>query len=208
MSDCNKKLATALIAATAAVCATTARGALLDFEDLTLGDTFTHPSSFNTSGVTVNTDVFTFGGGGTTANFAQVENGGNAGGSGNELEVNNVLLDFAFGVVNGIKLQFGEFGGNINLKVNGTLLNVNNFSDLPGAVGGVSITATANPVGTLTLAGNINQFAIGGQELWIDNIETRNGVPAPGTLALFAAALVGSAACARRRVRRAVAQIA
>ena len=64
-------------------------------------------------------------------------------------------------------------GGNVNLLVNGQLQNVGNLSALNGlTVAGVSIAVNqlTDTLGVLSLNGDIESFAIGGQEFWIDNM--------------------------------------
>lgn len=165
----------------------------LDFEDLTLGDVYDpnpatlDPDSFMTGGIPVTVNDFVFSGGGTTSlGFTEVENGGLAGGSGNELEVNNVNLDFNFGgPVQTVGITFGEFGGNINFEVNGDFHNVANFQALPGTIGGAtySVSPTSVAGSVMTVQGAINSLSIGGQELWIDNV--RYVVPEPAATGLI-----------------------
>ena len=88
----------------------------MDFEDLTLGATYHVGDTFITTGVPVYVKDFMGGG-----NFAKTENGGRAGGSGKEINVNNVNLDFGFDVpTSGFSLLFGEYGGNLNIEINHT----------------------------------------------------------------------------------------
>jgi hypothetical protein len=148
----------------------------LDFEDLTLGDTHHRGDSFASSGAQLEVRAFTFTGGGTpSVGFVEVEDGRQAGGSGLEMNVNNVLLVIDFGQsVNGLSLAFGEYGGNVNLEVNGDFANVEDFADVNGTtLGGASVTVRNGPepsLGTLTLAGTVERLAVGGQELWIDDV--------------------------------------
>ncbi len=149
------------------------------FEDLKLGTRLTVGNSFTTVGtlgrvVKVTGSDFIFGNGNPfPGGFSDVENGGLAGGTGNELEVNNINLNFDFGSgVEGVTLKFGEFGGNLNLNINGDFRNFQNFDELNGkVVGGALVTTTGGSGqgrGTLNVDGPIGSFAVGGQELWID----------------------------------------
>jgi hypothetical protein len=115
----------------------------------------------------------------TSNGYAEVDGGGLAGGSGQDLRLNNATVSFDFGgPVNSIKCAVGEYGGNINLEVNGQLWNFDDFSKLPGtSIGAVSVTSTVTPttfptgeIGSLTLTGTITSFSIGGQELWVDDV--------------------------------------
>lgn len=152
----------------------------IDFEDMRIGakygvgDTFLADLSGFQAKITGRD--FTYSGGGTTSGGnASVVNGGQAGHLGNDIAVNNILLDFDFGgPVEGMILNFGEYGGNLNLMVNGDFINFEDFADVNGLnVGGVDLIVVnghGDDSGTLKLDGIIEQFAIGGQELWIDHI--------------------------------------
>jgi hypothetical protein len=148
----------------------------IDFEDLVVGTTYTYGDMFSSGGVPISVQMFTFANNQqTTGTGALVDNQLRAGGSGNDLNSNNVNLDFAFGgPVNGLNLRFGEFGGNLNLEINGDFRNFANFSDINGqTIGGVSVSVVnglGNDQGTLSLSGTINGFVVGGQELWIDDV--------------------------------------
>ena len=148
----------------------------IGFEDLILGTTYHVGDTFTTSGVPVTVKPFQWSNGQwTNDGFTRVENGGMAGGSGNEMAVCNVNLDFGSGIsINGLSLLFGEYGGNLNIEINGDFRNFNNFSDINGlTIGGVNVSVIdfGDSKGRLTLTGLIEQFAVGGQELWIDNGE-------------------------------------
>ena len=148
----------------------------VDFEDPPLDATFNVGDSFVDSGVTVTGQTFFWSNGeATDGGFARIEEGGRAGGSGQEVQVNNINLAFDFGVtLPGLTLQFGEFGGNLNLEVNGERRNFQDFAEIDGDnIGGVDVSVTAGELeeqGSLTLLGDIDSFAIGGQELWIDDV--------------------------------------
>lgn len=195
-----------IIAACAAVfCAKTTSAANVDFEDLTLGTMYAVGSSFTTGGVMVTNQTFTWSSGTpATSGFSQVENGGLAGGSGQEMEVNNVLLDFAIAPTTSLTMNFGEYGGNLNILVNGDFRNFGDFADINMmTIGGVDVAVTngnGNDRGVLTLTGAITNFAIGGQELWIDDLTTAPAVPVPASALLLAG---GIAALSRLRKRSA-----
>lgn len=89
--------------------------------------------------------------------------------------MNNVSLDFNFGSsLAGLTLPFGEYGGNLNININGDFRNFENFADINGLViGGVKVSVVngfGNDTGLLQLSGGIGSFSVGGQELWIDNV--------------------------------------
>ena len=168
-----------------------ASATVVDFEDLSLGATYNVGDSFTTSGVVITgQEFFWLPSGSTTVGFVEVENSGLAGGAGNELHTNNINLSFDFGIIlTGLALQYGEFGGNINLEINGSLANVENFVNIPANLGGTSVFTfdTGTPgqsSGAMFVTGTINSFKIGGQELWIDNV-VASPIPEPATIALL-----------------------
>jgi len=148
-----------------------------DFEDLTLGTTYHVWDTFTTSGTPITVKPFQWGNG-TWYNggHTTVGNAGRAGGSGNELNLNNVNLEFGLSMpLTGLSLLFSEYGGNLNIEINGNFRNFNNFENINGlTIGGVHVTVIngfGNDMGSLQLTGTISQFAIGGQELWIDDVQ-------------------------------------
>jgi hypothetical protein len=172
-----------------AVSAKDASATTIDFEDLTLGTEYNVGDTFTSAGVQITgEEFFSLSGDPITGGSVTVGNGGIAGGAGLELGwIDNINLRFNFGApLDGLALQYGEFGGNINLEINGTLVNVENFADIDPTVAGTSIFALDTGVGTgsLFIIGNINSFAIGGQELAIDNI-VASVVPEPATITML-----------------------
>jgi hypothetical protein len=148
-----------------------------EFETLALGTTYTMGDIFSDGGIEFNVAVFTWGDGSpATSGFVEVSNQGDAGGSGQELTINNVnlIMDFG-GPVDGLSLRFGEYGGNLNININGDFQNFDLMSDLNGLtpIGGVDVNVTGglgNDTGVLELAGNVTFFSIGGQEFFIDEV--------------------------------------
>lgn len=156
---------------------TTGHGpACIDFESPAPGTTWGVPSTFTDSGATMTVEPFQWSNGNwTSAGQAAIGTAGQAGGSGQELNANNVNVDVAFPATpNVVHLKFGEYGGNLNLEVNGDFRNFADFADLHGAVvGGTTLSVTnglGNDQGTLLLSGEIHSFALGGQELWVDDV--------------------------------------
>ncbi|MCC9077128.1 GEVED domain-containing protein [Litorilinea aerophila] len=151
-------------------------GRCAPFEDLALGVTYHNGDTFSSYPFDFAVHAFTAGDGTVlTGGFVQVENGGQAGGSGQELEVNNSVLELLLPApVDGVRLRFGEYGGNLNLVVNGDFRNFNNFADLHGAtVGGATVSVVnglGNDAGELEIQGSIDNFAVGGQELFVDDL--------------------------------------
>jgi hypothetical protein len=91
---------------------------VVNCEDLSLGAIYHVGDSFTTLGVVITgQEFFLLPSGSTTGGFAEVENGGLAGGAGNELHTDNINLSFDFGItLNGLALQYGEFGGTSTSK--------------------------------------------------------------------------------------------
>jgi len=121
----------------------------------------------------------------TASGQATTEAGGRAGGSGTEIHVNNIVLSVSIGfgqVMHAARIRFGEYGGNVNLSVNGAAANVPDLAKLNGVtLGGVAVSVPTggfgNDMGVLELTGTmpdqpsgLGQLAIGGQELWIDDV--------------------------------------
>jgi hypothetical protein len=121
----------------------------------------------------------------TTSGTATTENTGRAGGSGTEIRVNNLVVSVSRGfgqVLHSARIAFGEYGGNINVSVNNAAANVGNFAALHNKVlGGVAVTVLSgglgNDKGVVEFHGfmpdqnsGLGQLAVGGQELWIDDI--------------------------------------
>jgi hypothetical protein len=106
---------------------------------------------------------------------AVIDVSGMAGGLGNDLNTNNITMALSPGApLSMLSLRFGEYGGNLNLEVNGDFRNFGNFADINNtAIGGAFAYVTngfGNDRGSLTLVGNITSFLVGGQELWLDDI--------------------------------------
>jgi hypothetical protein len=149
--------------------------ACIDFEDLPLGTEYHVEDTFSDSGVVIDVQIFQLSDGRWYDDGrARVANRGYAGGSGQEMEVNNVNLAFDFGgSCEGVSLLFGEYGGNLNIKINGDFKNFNNFIDINGlTIGSVQVVVNdfGDDKGGLKLSGLIYSFAIGGQELVIDDV--------------------------------------
>jgi hypothetical protein len=188
-----------------------AEAVVVDFEDLSLGGTYNVGDTFTTSGVVVTAEQFQWSGGTWHAGgSAAVENGGAAGAGGYEVHTNNINLSFDFGLpCDGLSLQYGEYGGNINLAINGNLANVENFANLPATLGGTSIFVldtgipgqSTGAMFVIGVVGNINSFEIGGQELWIDNI-VASVVPEPATVMLLGAGALAVLTRRRGKLRK------
>jgi len=151
----------------------------IDFEDIPAGTIFPAGSTFASSGVLMHLRPFFWDVGSCTnetpGNVASVDDGDMACTASHELAVNNVNVAFDYGVpLLGMVIYFGEYGGNVNLNINGQCVSEQNFSDVPPVIGGVSVTVDEpNPgqgCGRIFLEGMIHEVSIGGQEFWIDGI--------------------------------------
>lgn len=143
-------------------------------------------NSFQPPTMDIGAHPFTWATGTTTSGgYANIENAGHAGGSGNEITVNNIVIsiDVGFGqTLNALRFSFGEYGGNLNVSVNNSFTNFQNFSDINGkTIGGVAVNVlsggSGNDKGQIEFTGTMSeqtsglgQFAVGGQELYIDDI--------------------------------------
>ncbi|MCH2135953.1 MAG: dockerin type I domain-containing protein [Phycisphaerales bacterium] len=148
------------------------------FEDQTLGDTHLVGDVFSSDGVNIRIEPIVWLSGTTfSGGSAHITADGWAGGSGLELNTNNctAMLDFAgsVGPQAAVQLLFGEYGGNVNLNVNGDFRNVHNPIDLHGmVVGGCLVEVIAggfgNDHGRMVISGAVHRVAIGGQEFALD----------------------------------------
>jgi hypothetical protein len=170
------KIATAATGC-AIVLTAAASAAFPSFDDLTSGTVYHPGDTFVSDGIAVIIQDFQYWDGSwTSGGEAKVSTALMANGDANELNTNNTnaLYDFAgsIGTQTEVELLFGEYGGNINVAVNGDFANVGNFLDLPPALGGCTITivsgGTGGDAGEMVITGAIYDLVIGGQELAVD----------------------------------------
>jgi hypothetical protein len=152
-----------------------APGDCVDFESLTPPNAYMVTDSVFDSGVTLTFWPFQLiSGDWISTGFAEVGTGNLASGFGNEMEIFNIILAIDFGrPVEGLGFLFGEYGGNINLTINGDFRNEPDFSALHGLiVGGTLVEVLSSPtgLGVVRITGPVNSFSVGGQELWIDDV--------------------------------------
>lgn len=150
------------------------------WEDQTLGAAYNVGDSFVSDGVNVSISGIVWGSGDLySGGVATITDLGWAGGSGLELNTNNctAALDFAgsIGTQAAVQVLFGEYGGNVNLTVNGDFANVNNPIDLHGMMlGGCLVEVIAGGFGgdsgRMVVSGAIGKLSIGGQEFAIDMV--------------------------------------
>ena len=158
------------------------RQVYLNFEDHEPGTRFVPGETFTTEGddgqpMDVVVTPYIFSDGGQFSGYTEFDGQGISGGTGVDLQVNNVNLNFQFGPpLQGLSLLFSDQGGSVNLTINGEFRFLDDLSDTDGqTIGGalvsVQMVAGANR-GVLQLSGQIESFAIGGQEFWIDRLCT------------------------------------
>jgi len=152
---------------------------LINFEDLSLGSVYSVGDTFVSNNLPIEVLPFQWSNGvWFNDGRATVVTGGKAGGSGNEIKTNNVNLRIYTPIpISQLSLLFGEYGGNVNIRINGDsgFRNIDNLSELDGQIiAGVKVSVIngfGNDKGSLTLTGLITDFAIGGQEFFVDDIK-------------------------------------
>ncbi|MFC2105791.1 hypothetical protein ACFLS0_03470 [Candidatus Bipolaricaulota bacterium] len=148
----------------------------VDFEDAAPAATYLVGDTLVDSGVEIRFEPFEwYSGVLTSAGVGMIDSGGQAGGSGQETWLNNITARFGFGPSpNGLTFRFGEYGGNLNIEVNDEFVNFGNFADIDTwVIGGADVSVVngfGDDFGTVTLSGMVHSFAVGGQELVIDDV--------------------------------------
>lgn len=158
----------------------------IKFEDLNLGTTYTNLQKFTSSNVPIevidfhNTKNWVTDGPGAMVKDDMPLNEGN-----NSMFLNNVNLSFNIESSKCISIQYCDVGGNVNLLANtfdgiDQDLTAFNTVDFNGVTAAANITDSQNNCGTIQLRGEFKKyffhekswitFAIGGQELYVDNI--------------------------------------
>lgn len=170
------------------------------WEDHPIGASWTVGGTTTSDGVGAEFECFQWAGGawfcGGVSTVRSVDPGCNIG---HRLELNNinVRLNFAgsIGPQTDLRLRFGEYGGNINIAVNGDFRNIANMIDIDGTViGGCTVQVLSgglgNDCGAVRFVGTVDKLVIGGQEFWIDGIPECEGgfesLPLNAVLALGA----------------------
>ncbi len=159
--------------------------ACVDFEDQTSGTTYIVPDTINTSGTTIQVLPFQWGNGTwtNTGPGASVRDD-MPNETDNAMFLNNVNLGFNIKSTECLTIQYCDKGGNENLIINGIVgndeLQAFNGVDFNGVMVSVDIVDLQENCGTIRLEGQFEEFyfqeqwwitfAIGGQELYIDDI--------------------------------------
>lgn len=190
------KIVSFLVVFVVLACAANSFALTIDFSSLALGDSFGVGASVLPLPISVIVEDIS---GGT----ALVSNGNLAAGDGMEMGIQNVKLNFDFGPLDGLSMQFGEGPNNTDARitVNGNTISGTSFVGLGGLIAGTNVTLFVIPTGINTGAlffmGDIASFVIGGEDIYIDNI-VASQIPEPATLALL-----GLGGLALRRKKRA-----
>jgi len=148
----------------------------IDMEDLIPGTMYKSGETFSSTNVRITVGPFAWSNNEMTGSgIAYVTSDHMAGGFSAELQVNNVNLFFSPpNPPSTVSLLFGEYGGNLNININGDFRNFENFADIHGLeIGGAKVSVLqgfGNDKGYLQLSGAIKTFGVGGQELSIDNV--------------------------------------
>ncbi len=154
------------------------------FEDMAVHSPYYAGDSFISHGVHFTVAPFQWSSG-TWYNGGKVyaDNANRACGTGQDLFTNNanVQIRFRHRVVHDVYWMFGEYGGNVNIEINGDFRNVNDYRDLDGMmVGGVLIHVLwggyGNDCGCILLDGAVQKLAVGGQEHWMDCLRWKRGL--------------------------------
>ena len=144
----------------------------ISFDGLPTGNTYFVGDTFKDAFAVIEVKPFFFLGEGVTSDGTATINGGDLDEISNRtLFTGNTNLDFSFtNPLEGLTLEFSDQGGNINMSVNESFVNIGDLTELDGEVlGGVEIDII-NDDTLLQLSGDVRTFAIGGQELTIDNV--------------------------------------
>lgn len=160
----------------------------ISFDDLAVGTELRVGGQIVSGGVPLRGAAFTFSNGQPFGDgFARVQASSLAGGSGRELMVNNILVEVHLPApYQHVQLEFGDFGGNVNLRVNGQLRNVGDLQEISGqVVAGVRVLVQPGPDPhrhRLVLSREtepIRSLAIGGQEFFMDDLLYRTPAGEP-----------------------------
>jgi hypothetical protein len=153
------------------------------FDMLAIGTTYVPPTpsgyaTFVTDGIPAAVGGYHAKTGAVFSNAAFVENLGKAFGAGGEIHLNNVEMKLGLTPTAGTcVLKYGYYGGEVSLRINGSARVYGDVLALNGTTpGGASISVSKTATGTgfyagqISMSGSISNFAIGGQELWVDEL--------------------------------------
>jgi hypothetical protein len=152
--------------------------AYVNFEAFAVGSTYTVGTSISEFGTTmVFQDYWWYPATPYSGGYGEIKNLGEAGHIGKDMWLNNINLNFGFVYPRSeISLNFGYYGGSINLYVNDAPpyppIIVGDPMNLSGSYGSfnVNVVNLGSNKYKLVITGTINSFAIGGQEFVIDHV--------------------------------------
>jgi hypothetical protein len=156
----------------------------VNFEDLAMGKMYQVSDTFTDSGATMRVLPLQWSNKNWTSDGrGDVKNDMPTGTPGNAMFLNNVNIGFDIGSLECVMLRFCDEGDNVNLIINNRVGNVQDFQELDGThLGSVNISVDVDDenCGTLNLSGKFEgfffqkiwpiSFAIGGRELYIDDV--------------------------------------
>ena len=161
--------------------AATALAAPPTWEDIPLGTTGSVGGTATSDGVAGTLDCFVYADWSTTCTgSARIDPMIPGCNDGHRITLTNITvsLDYigSIGPVVDPVYAFGEYGGNINLEINGDFRNFDDMLDVNGAtIGGclVQVLAggTGNDCGLVRFNGVVDKLRVGGQEFWWDGAE-------------------------------------
>jgi len=152
------------------------------FDMLPVGTTYAPPTpgyaTFVTDGIPAAVGAYHASTGAVFSNAAFVENLGKAFGAGGEIHLSNVEMKLGLTpTATTCVLKYGYYGGEVSLRINGSARVYGDVLALNGTTpGGASIAVSKTASGTgfyagqISMSGSISNFAIGGQELWVDEL--------------------------------------
>lgn len=157
------------------------KGTCLDFEGIAPGDSWFAFQGFSEDGVDIDTFyLFDLGGFVVTPDpLMETATSQQAGYVGQDLRLIDATVQFNFGenCVTNLSLHFGNYGGLVNIQINGDLQQFPDMAAMDGAtVGGALLSVTRIPVaggytGILGVSGNIgSNFYLGGADFYIDHV--------------------------------------
>ena len=153
-------------------------GGCIEFEDVFLATIFAVGDIFASNGHELLVEDFDWlPSGSTTSGIAEIQDQGLAGGSGQDYWTNNTRVRWRYDPPAAhVAMRFGEYGGNVNLQINGDSANVEDFVDITATtLGGVVVNASGpgasgQGTGSIELEGTVQDLAIGGQEFVLDDV--------------------------------------
>lgn len=153
----------------------------VDFEQFAVGQTFNVGAQFSVPNVDVRFMRFRRIDNVWDYDEAEITDGGEANGfAPKELHMANITARMTPSfTATTVKFRYADCGGSVNLAVNGQLSNVQHFSNVPGSLGGTTVSVSETyfdgcRFGVVELVGDVDVLRFGGQELFVDDITFDN----------------------------------